>query len=98
MWVVNGTSDSSRGPLLASYLEYHGLAASAPRGKPKGSVPSTTVITVYNGAEEKLSATIDYLEKTFGVKAKLKNDPTVPVDVVVTVGRNTRNLQPPPTS
>jgi LCP family protein required for cell wall assembly len=98
LWVVNGTSDSSRGPLLAGYLEYHGLAASAPRGRPKGSVPSTTVITVYNGAEEKLAATIAYLEKTFDVKVKLKNDPTIPVDIVVTVGRNTPNFQPPPSS
>jgi hypothetical protein len=56
------------------------------------------VITVYNGAEEKLAATIAYLEKTFDVKVKLKNDPTIPVDIVVTVGRNTPNFQPPPSS
>ena len=82
---ANPLSYGSMGPIAAAALDVF-AHASAPRGKPKGSVPSTTVITVYNGAEEKLSATIDYLEKTFGVKAKLKNDPTVPVDVVVTVG------------
>lgn len=98
LWVVNGTSDSSRGPALAGYLEYRGLAASAPRGRPKGSVPANTVITVYNGAEEKLASTIAYLEKTFGVQVKMKADPTIPVDIVITVGRNTPNLQAPPSS
>jgi LCP family protein required for cell wall assembly len=98
LWVVNGTTDSSRGPALAGYLEYRGLAASAPRGRPKGSVPANTVITVYNGAEEKLAATIAYLEKTFGVQVKTKADPTIPVDIVITVGRNTPNLQAPPSS
>ena len=98
LWVVNGTSDSSRGPALAGYLEYRGLAASAPRGRPKGSVPANTVITVYNGAEEKLASTIAYLEKTFDVQVKTKTDPTIPVDIVITVGRNTPNLQAPPSS
>jgi LCP family protein required for cell wall assembly len=98
LWVVNGTTDSSRGPALAGYLEYRGLAASAPRGRPKGSVPANTVITVYNGAEEKLAATIAYLEKTFGVQVKTKADPTIPVDIVITVGRNTPKLQAPPSS
>jgi hypothetical protein len=67
-------------------------------GRPKGSVPSDTVITVYNGAEEKLAATIAYLEKTFDVQVKTKTDPTIPVDVVITVGRRTPNLQAPPSS
>ena len=56
------------------------------------------MITVYNGAEEKLAATIAYLEKTFGVKVKTKTDPTIRVDIVITVGRNTPDLQPPPSS
>ncbi|MFL5684485.1 MAG: LCP family protein [Chloroflexota bacterium] len=98
LWVLNGTSDSSRGPALAGYLEYRGLAASAPRGRPKGSVPANTVLTVYNGAEEKLASTIAYLEKTFGVQVKTKTDPTIPVDIVITVGRKTPNLQAPPSS
>ncbi len=98
LWVLNGTSDSSRGPALAGYLEYRGLAASAPRGRPKGSVPAKTVITVYNGAEEKLASTIAYLAKTFGVQVATKADPTIPVDIVITVGRNTPNLQAPPSS
>ena len=98
LWVVNGTSSTNKGALLAGYLEYHGLAASAPRGRPKGSVPAKTVVTVYNGAEEKIPGTIAYLERLFDVKAVTKKDAAIPVDVVVTVGRNTPNLQPPPSS
>ena len=98
LWVLNGTSATNKGALLAGYLEYHGLAASAPRGRPKGSVPSKTVVTVYNGAESKVPATIAYLEKLFDVKVTTKTDKAIPVDVVVTVGRNTPDLQPPPSS
>ena len=39
VWVLNGTSDRDRGTRLAGYLDYHGLAASAPRQKPPGSGP-----------------------------------------------------------
>ena len=77
---------------------YYDEASSKAAGRPKGSVPADTVITVYNGAEEKLASTIAYLEKTFGVQVKTKADPTIPVDVVITVGRNTPNLQAPPSS
>ena len=56
---------------LAGYLDYHGLAASAPRQRPSGPVPADTTIVVYNGAEaDKLPETIAYLEKTFGVTAE----------------------------
>jgi LCP family protein required for cell wall assembly len=98
VWVMNGTNTTNRGARLAAYLEYHGLDASAPRGKPKGGVPARTVITVYNGAETDLTATIAYLERVFDVKVKTANDPKVTVDVVVTIGRNTPELEPPPSS
>jgi LCP family protein required for cell wall assembly len=98
LWVLNGTSVANRGALLAGYLEYHGLAASAPRARPKGSVPSKTVVTVYNGAGSRIPATIAYLEKLFEVKVTTKTDAAIPVDVVITVGRNTPDLQPPPSS
>ena len=54
--------------------------------------PSTT------GAEARLTDTIAFLESTFGTKVILKNDPTVPVDVVITTTRQTPTLTPPPTS
>ena len=50
IWVLNGTGETGRASRLAAYLEYHGLAASAPRQKPAGTCPATTVV-VYNGAE-----------------------------------------------
>ncbi|MGP1675404.1 MAG: LCP family protein, partial [Candidatus Limnocylindrales bacterium] len=68
VWVLNGTGTQSRGTDLAGYLEYHGLAASAPRTAPEGAVPANTVITVYNGAEADLPATVAYLEGLFKVK------------------------------
>lgn len=98
VWVMNGTNTTNRGARLAAYLEYHGLDASAPRGKPEGGVPARTVITVYNGAETDLTATIAYLESVFDVKVKTANDPKVTVDVVITIGRNTPELEPPPSS
>jgi LCP family protein required for cell wall assembly len=98
VWVLNGTSDSGRGSAIAGYLDFHGLAASAPRQKPAGPVPANTTIVVYNGAESNLTDTIAYLEKTFGVKVTLKTDPAIRTDVVVTVGKSTPNLEAPPSS
>ena len=63
---------------VAGYLEYHGLAASAPRQKPPGAVPANTTIVVYNGAEATLPDTIAYLEQTFGVKVDRGDRPGDP--------------------
>ena len=98
VWVLNGTSDNGRGAALAGFLDFHGLAASAPRQRPPGAVPANTTIVVYNGAEAKLADTIAYLEGTFGVKVTLKDDPAIRADVVVTVGKKTPNLEAPPSS
>jgi LCP family protein required for cell wall assembly len=98
VWVENPTSERSRGARLAGYLEYHGLSASAPSGRPKGSVPSKTVITVYNGAETDNPATIAYLEDLFKGKVKTANDAKMLADVVVRIGRDTPELEPPPSS
>ena len=95
VWVLNGTSDRDRGALLAAYLEFEGLAASSPRQKPEGAVPSDTKVVVYNGAETRLAETIAYLETTFGVKATQKDDPAIRADVTVTVGRGTPELEAP---
>ncbi len=95
VWVLNGMADRDRGTRLAGYLEYHGLAASAPRQRPEGPVPAKTRIVVYNGAEADAAATIAYLEKTFGVKATLKVDSAIRTDVIVTIGKSTPDLQAP---
>jgi LCP family protein required for cell wall assembly len=95
VWVLNGTADTGQGTRLADYLDFHGLAASAPRQRPAGPVPANTTIVVYNGAETNLPDTIAYLEKTFGVTVTMKTDPTVRTDVVVTIGVATPDLQAP---
>jgi hypothetical protein len=96
VWVLNGTADVDRGTRVAGYLDYHGLAASAPRQKPPGAVPANTTIVVYNGAGDKLTDTIAYLEATFGVTATAKTDPAIRTDIVITVGRATPDLEAPP--
>jgi LCP family protein required for cell wall assembly len=98
IWVLNGTGQTDRGSRLAGYLEFYGLAASAPRQKPAGAVPGNTVITVYNGAETELPATITYLEKLFGVQVKTATDATVRTDIVILIGKKTPDLEPPPSS
>ncbi len=95
VWVLNGTSDSGFGTAIAGYLEFHGLAASAPRQRPAGAVPANTVIVAYNGAETKMPDTVTYLQQTFGVTVTTKTDPAVPADIVITVGRNTPGLAAP---
>jgi LCP family protein required for cell wall assembly len=98
VWVLNGTGDRNRGTRLAGFLDYHGLAASAPRQKPPGAVPADTTIVAYNGAETKYPATIAYLEKTFGVTVTTKTDPAIRTDIIVTVGKATPDLEAPPLS
>ncbi len=98
VWVLNGTSDANRGTRVAGYLESQGLQASAPRQKPEGNVPRDTKIVVYNGAETKLTETIAYLEKRFKVTVDTANDPAIRADVIITVGRDTPDLRPPPSS
>jgi hypothetical protein len=95
VWVLNGTNDSGRGSDLAGYLDYHGVAASAPRQRPEGAVPSNTRIVVYNGAEDTMGETIAYLEKVFKVKVKLADDPAVRTDIVITIGNKTPKLEAP---
>ena len=98
VWVLNGTGEANRGSRIAGYLEYQGLAASAPRQKPDGAVPATTVITIYNGASERIPETIAYLEGLFKVKVKTSTDDTVRTDVVIVIGHDTPDFAPPPQS
>ena len=98
VWVLNGTGDRNRGPRLAGFLDFHGLAASAPRQKPPGAVPADTTVVAYNGAETKYPATIAYLEKTFGVTVTTETDPAIRTDIIVTIGTKTPDLEAPPLS
>jgi LCP family protein required for cell wall assembly len=95
VWVLNSTGSADRASQLAAYLEYYGLAASAPRQTPSGGVRQDTTIVVYNGASTTLAGTIAYLEQAFGVSATTETDSAVRADVVVTIGRSTPDLQAP---
>ena len=98
VWVLNGTTQANRGTRLAAFLESEGIQASAPRSRPTGPVPLATKIVVYNGAEGRLAATIAYLESRFAVKVTTAIDPAIRADVIVTIGRGTPDLSPPPSS
>ena len=95
VWVLNSTGNTDQAARLAGYLEYYGLAASAPRQQPSGGVRAATTVVVYNGAETRLAGTIAYLEAAFGVSATTKVDSAIRTDVVVTIGRATPDLQAP---
>jgi LCP family protein required for cell wall assembly len=98
VWVLNGTNVIARGTRLSRYLEYWGIAASAPRQKPEGPVPPDTRIVVYNGGEADLAETIAFLEATFGVTATYEDDPSVAANITVTIGTATPDLEPPATT
>jgi LCP family protein required for cell wall assembly len=98
IWVLNGSGNPTRGASLAGYLAYYGLNASAPTTKPNTSGISGTQVVVYNGAESRLTDTIAFLQTTFGTQVVLKNDPAIPVDVVITTTSQTPNKTAPPTS
>ena len=96
MWVLNGTGDRDRGARLAGYLDYHGLAASAPRQTPPGGVPADTTIVVYNGAETTLPATDRRTSSSCSASPpRIEADAAIRTDIIVTVGRATPDLEAP---
>lgn len=94
VWVLNGSGKPAHATNLAAYLEYSGLTASAPNQKPD-SVPGTTRIVVYNGAEADLPATIGFLETLFDTKVVTASDPSARVNIVITTAKSTPELVPP---
>ena len=98
IWVLNGSGRQGQASTIAAYLDYYGLTTSAPNQKPDPAAFSGTRIVVYNGAEARLTETIDFLEKTFKTKVVLKNDPVVGADILITTSGATPNLTPPPSS
>ncbi len=95
VWVLSGLSDRGQPADLAAYLEYVGLAASAPRQSAPGSVPADTKIVVYNGAADKYPDTIAYLESRFKVTSTTATDPAIRTDIIVTIGRATPKFTAP---
>ena len=98
IWVLSGSGSSGQASTLAAYLEYYGLTASAPTKKPDQNGLSQTRIVVYNGAEQRLPQTIQFLQSKLEVQIETKVDPAVTVDVVITTARSTPSLSPPPTN
>lgn len=92
LWVLNRSGVNGRATMLATYLAFQGIDASAPNQRPEGTIAATRIV-VYNGAEERIPDTIAYLEATFGVAVALADDAGVTVDVIVTAGRSTPDLR-----
>ena len=49
-----------------------------------------------SGAEQDAPETVKFLEAIFGVEATLRTDPSARADIVITTGRSTPDLTPPP--
>jgi hypothetical protein len=94
VWVVNGGGSSGQASRIAAYLDYQGLDVSTP-ARSAASAAGTKVV-VYNGAEDRLPETIKLLEKIFKTTVTTVTDPSISADIVVTVGRSTPELTPPP--
>jgi LCP family protein required for cell wall assembly len=92
LWVLNGSGRSGLETSTASFLEYQGISASAPR-RQTNERPAKTEIVVYNGAEAELADTIKYLERRFKTTVKTATDPKVTVDIVVTLGKDAPDLE-----
>jgi LCP family protein required for cell wall assembly len=97
IWVLNGSGIEHQATNIAAYLQYYGLTASAPTTRPSTAGITGTQVVVYNGAETRLSQTIAFLQSKLKTQVVLKNDPTVPVDIVITTTSQTPALSPPPT-
>jgi LCP family protein required for cell wall assembly len=93
--VLNGSGKDTQATRIAGYLEYYGISASAPNQKPDTSGQAATIIRVYNGAEDRIPATLAFLEKVFEVTAEPVADPTMSSDVVIITGTTTKDLKAP---
>jgi LCP family protein required for cell wall assembly len=91
VWVLNGSGRGGLQVRTTDKLSYDGLDASAPNQRPSTQLPATKIV-VYNGAESSMPETIKYLEDLFNVKVTTATDPSVTVDMIITLGRNAPDL------
>jgi hypothetical protein len=96
VWVLNGAGSAGQAARLAAYHDYQGLTLSAPATRPSQPAGSGTRIVVYNGADNRLPATVKLLQQVFNTTIVPETDPKATVDIVITVGRSTPELTPPP--
>jgi LCP family protein required for cell wall assembly len=94
VWILNGSGELGQASQIAAFLEYQGINASAPNQRP--ALATRTKIVAYNGAEQNAPETVKFLETIFAVKATLATDPSARADIVITTGRSTPDLTPPP--
>jgi LCP family protein required for cell wall assembly len=95
VWAVTSTGEAARATDLAEYLEYHGLAASAPRGRNPDTVEPTTALIVYNGAEARFPLTIAWLEARLKVAVTPVADAKARTDILVVQGTTTPRYKAP---
>jgi LCP family protein required for cell wall assembly len=96
VYVLNGSGVSGQAARIAEFLEYLGMAASAPGQKPDVIDGPTTILRVYNGAETTTPLTVATLEALFGVTAELIDNATATADIVIITGDATPSLTAPP--
>jgi LCP family protein required for cell wall assembly len=96
VWVLNGSGEQGQAARIAGYLDWLGFNVSAPNRAPVPAGLQGTRIVVYNGAGARLTESIAVLEGVFGVKAQIAADPTAGADIIVSTGRQTPDLTPPP--
>jgi LCP family protein required for cell wall assembly len=96
VWVLNGSGQSGEAATLAAYLDYLGIAATAPNQRPDTTGLSGTTIKAYNGADQSNPLTLAMLQQVFGVTAIPVTDPNVHVDFAVITSKSTPLLTPPP--
>jgi LCP family protein required for cell wall assembly len=87
VWVRNASGKAGLQIRASDYLNYSGIAASAPIQKAPPTSPVTKIV-VYNGAETTMPETIKFLQTLYGATVTTAVDPTVTVDMIVTLGQN----------
>jgi LCP family protein required for cell wall assembly len=92
--VLNGSGILAQAAQIASYLDYQGMLASAPRQQADRA--GRTRIVAYNGAEGSKPDTAKFLHDLFGVAVETVKDPAIRVNFVITTARTTPALTAPP--
>jgi LCP family protein required for cell wall assembly len=95
VYVISSTGEATRAADLAAYLDFEGFAASAPRGGTPDTVAKSTIITAYNGAEERFPKTIARLEELFGVTVRTATAADAKADIRIIQGTSTPVLEAP---
>ena len=98
VWVLNGSGVEGQATRTAAYLQAQGFGAEVPAaggGRADRQDYPDTVVAVYNGAAQRLGATVAALERIFAVQVVERTDPNVKVDIIVITGARTPTLASP---